>query len=113
MCSQQDFFNVNVPSIGEAALVKHAEDVLPTIRPARRLTDLTTGTIYSGLDLWFSDQESAEGTYGPISAWNTVAVTSLDYLFCGISGYIGLDNLFCGQLVGNELGATGWLVVGL
>ena len=51
---------------------------------------LWSGNIHDAAALWFSDQGSAEETYGPISAWNTAVVTSLEYLFCGY------NSDFCG-----------------
>jgi hypothetical protein len=51
---------------------------------------LWSGNIHDTVASWFSDQGSAEETYGPISAWNTAVVTSLEYLFCGYnSDYCG------------------------
>ena len=44
---------------------------------------LWSGNIHDTVASWFSDQGSAEETYGSISAWNTAVVTSLEYLFCG------------------------------
>jgi hypothetical protein len=61
--------------------------------------DLWAGNIHNAVDGWFS-QASAEATYGPITAWNTAAVTSLENLFCSQSAY------WCGTA--DDLGATPW-----
>jgi hypothetical protein len=65
------------------------------------LTIVTNGTIHNAVNEWFSNQASAEATYGLITAWNTAAVTSLEYLFCGYD-----DAAFCGAA--HTLGATPW-----
>ena len=44
--------------------------------------DLWRGNIYDAVALWFSDEGSAVEFYGPISAWDTARVTSLEGLFC-------------------------------
>jgi len=54
---------------------------------ARRLTtDLTTENVHNAVDLFFSDPAAAQGMYGPIASWHTAAVTSFEYLFCGLTG---------------------------
>jgi hypothetical protein len=45
--------------------------------------DLWSGSIHDAVALWSSNQTSAEESYGPISAWSTALVTSLERLFCG------------------------------
>jgi hypothetical protein len=47
----------------------------------RHSGDLWDCNIYDAVALWFSDQGSADAFYGPISAWNTVRLTSLEFLF--------------------------------
>ena len=49
--------------------------------------DLWNDNIHNAVDLWFSNQGSAEGTYGAIAAWNTAAVTSLAYCFVDLMGH--------------------------
>ena len=57
---------------------------------------LWSGNIHDAVALWFSDQGSAEETYGPISTWNTHVVSnSLEHLFCGYD-----DEYWCGRSLG-------------
>lgn len=44
---------------------------------------ITDANLYAARDLWFSDLTSALTIYGHISAWDTSAVTSMEFLFCG------------------------------
>ena len=43
-------------------------------------------TIRTAVTAWFTDQAAAEVTYGPISAWDTSEVTTMEELFCAWSG---------------------------
>ena len=43
-------------------------------------------TIRIAVTAWFTDQAAAEVTYGPISAWDTSEVTTMEELFCAWSG---------------------------
>jgi hypothetical protein len=58
-------------------------------------TALTDANIEDAVALWFSDQTSAEEMYGLLSAWNTVAVTSLIVLFCGAGDEIDVIRVAC------------------
>ena len=72
--------------------------LLPTEMPAvhieRKLNDgyvMSNEELRTAVSLYCSDQAAAEATYGPISTWNTGAVTSMANLFApsGRYGYCG------------------------
>ena len=45
----------------------------------RRLTtDITNENINSAVDSWLYNPTSTEATYGPITAWNTASVESME-----------------------------------
>lgn len=45
--------------------------------------EITDANLYAARDLWLSNQTAALAIYGHISDWDTSAVTSMDFLFCG------------------------------
>jgi surface protein len=50
------------------------------------LTPITNGNIHEAVDLWITDEVSAEATYGHISDWSVSSVTNMTNLFySGIS----------------------------
>ena len=44
-------------------------------------TAITQENIHSAVDIWISDQASAESTYGNISDWDVSSVTDMSNLF--------------------------------
>ena len=50
---------------------------------------LTDANIHEAVDLWISDEASAEATYGHISDWDVSSVTNMDSMFEGASSFNG------------------------
>lgn len=50
-------------------------------------TPLTDANIHEAVDLWVSDQPTAEATYGHISNWSTTNITNMSGLFFGKTSF--------------------------
>jgi uncharacterized protein (TIGR02145 family) len=53
------------------------------------LIPITNDNIHEAVDLWLSDEASAETTYGHISEWDVSSVTNMSYLFYYASSFNG------------------------
>jgi uncharacterized protein (TIGR02145 family) len=53
------------------------------------LTPITNDNIHAAVDLWLSDEATAETTYGQISDWNVSSVTNMTSMFDGASSFNG------------------------
>ena len=70
---------------------------MPAVHIERKLTEgyvMSNEELRTAVTAWCSDEAAAEATYGPISTWNTGAVTDMSKLFAPsvFGGYCGSGN---------------------
>ena len=81
--------SVYLPQLEEWYVYEFSADTTFSFTCEPVFPPLTDDNIYDAVDLWLSDEETAEATYGHISEWDVSSVTNMEYMFDGASSFNG------------------------